>query len=178
MAEVTTLARPYAEAAFRFADENNTLALWSRVLHTMATVAANPDVRTLIGDPKLTPERLYGLFMSPIGEDIPTAAQNFVKLLISNDRLTLLPGVRDLFEQLKNEREGTLEARIATAFALDDAQQAMLVSALEARYKRKVQIEVSVDQELIGGVRMVIGDEVIDSSVRGRLNNMAAALQS
>jgi F-type H+-transporting ATPase subunit delta len=178
MAEIATLARPYAEAVFGLADKAGALPAWSKTLARMAQVAAHPEVQACIGNPNLSADRLYGLFVSLCGDALPLEVQNFVRVLIANDRLALLPEIEVLYEELKNEREGVVEAQIQTAFPLDDAHLAGLVADLERRFKRKVQPQVTLDKELIGGVRIVIGDEVIDGSVRGKLDGMAAALKS
>ena len=178
MAEAATLARPYAEAVFGLADKSGALSKWSELLGSMAQAAAHPDVHALIGDPKVSPEQLYGLFASLAGGDIPADAQNFVRLLIANDRLTLLPEIRSLYEDLKHEREGVVEADIRTAFPMQNGQLESLVADLERRFKRKVDPRVTVDKNLIGGVRIAVGDEVIDASVRGKLEDMASALKN
>ena len=175
MAEIATIARPYAEAVFKVADGEGKLAAWADVLDRLAAVAANPAVHELLGDPNVTPDQLYGVIAGAAG-DLPAEAQNLVRVLIENGRVGVLPEVRDLFMALKNEREGVVDAEIASAFPLDDAQLATLVADLEARFKRKVQPHVAVDQDLIGGVKVAVGDEVIDGSVRGKLAAMAAAL--
>ena len=177
MAEAVTLARPYAEAVFRLAAEGGTLAAWSDTLASMAAVADHPEVGAYIGNPGLTAEQLYGLFVSLLGREIDKEAQSFVRVLIANDRLALLPQIHEMFEHLKHEREGVLDANISTAFSLDDAQLKDLVTGLEAKFKSRINAQVTVDKELIGGVKVVIGDEVIDGSIRGRLATMAAALQ-
>jgi len=177
MAEVVTLARPYAEAVFRLADEGGALAGWSDALAAMAGVASHPEVRDCIGNPGLSAEQLYGLFVSLLRQDIDKEVQNLVRVLIANDRLALLPQIQEMFEHLKHEREGVLDAHVSSAFALDDAQLKDLVAGLEAKFKRRINAQVNVDKELIGGVVIAIGDEVIDASVRGRLASMAAALQ-
>jgi len=176
MAEVATIARPYAEAVFGLADTEDALPAWSQSLASMAEVAAHPDVKACIGNPNLTAERLYGLFVSLCREQLSAAAQNFVRVLIENDRLALLPQIRTAFEALKNEREGVIDAEITSAFALDDVQLAGLVADLEKRFKRRINAHLCVDQELIGGVRIAVRDEVIDGSVRGKLAAMAAGL--
>jgi F-type H+-transporting ATPase subunit delta len=177
MAEAVTQARPYAEAVFRLADDGGTLAAWSETLAAMAAVADHPEVREYIGNPGLTAEQLYGLFVSLLRREIDKEAQSLVRVLISNDRLALLPQIYEMFEHLKHAREGVLDANISTAFSLDDAQLKDLVAGLEAKFKSRINAQVTVDKELIGGVKVVIGDEVIDGSVRGRLATMAAALQ-
>ncbi len=175
MAEVTTLARPYAEAIFKLADQANSLGNWSATLERLSTAAAQSNVRDAIGDPKTTTSDLVELFGGVV--DLGTAeVKNFLTLLGDNGRLTLLPQIRTLFEEMKHRREGVLEAEITSAFPMEDLQLGTLVGHLEAKYKRKIQPHVSVDKELIGGVKIVIGDEVIDASVRGKLQHMATAL--
>jgi F-type H+-transporting ATPase subunit delta len=175
MAELATIARPYAEAAFEVADAAGKLAAWADALGRLARVASDPEVRRLLGDPGVTPEALYGVIAGAAGE-LPVELQSFLRVLVGNGRVAVLPEIRELFEALKNEREGVVDAEIASAFPLEPAQTAELVKGLEARFKRKVQPRVSVDKELIGGVRVAVGDEVIDGSVRGKLAAIAAAL--
>lgn len=176
MAETATLARPYAEAAFRLADAGGTLAAWSGTLHTLARVVAHPDMQDCLVKFDLTAPQLQDLFLSLCPGDLSAEAKNFIQLLIEYDRLTLLPEIFAQFETLKNQREGVVDAQIITAFPLEGTQLAGLVADLEKRFKRKINPQVSVDRELIGGVRVVVGDEVIDGSVRGKLNAMAAGL--
>ena len=175
MAELATIARPYAEAAFEVADREGKLAAWAGVLARLAAVASDPEVLRLVGDPLVTPDALYGVIAGAAGE-LPGGVQNFLRVLIENGRVAVLPEVCSHFEALKNAREGIVDAGIESAFPLDAAQTAELVAGLEARFKRKVRPHVSVDKELIGGVKVAVGDEVIDGSVRGKLAAMAAAL--
>lgn len=176
MAETATLARPYAEAVFRLADAGGALVAWSGTLRNLAGVVAHPDMQDCIAKFDLTSAQLQELFMSLCPGDASAEAKNLIHILIEYDRLTLLPEIFAQFETLKNEREGVVNAQIATAFPLDDEQLASLVADLEKRFKRRINPQVSVDRSLIGGVRVVIGDEVIDGSVRGKLNAMSAGL--
>jgi len=178
MAEAVTIARPYAEAAFGFADAGGTLAKWAQALDTIARLAAHPDMHAAIGNPRLTDKQLYGLFASLCGDALDKEMQNFVHVLIENGRLTLAPEILGLFLQLKNEREGLVDAVVESALPLDAAQTAALTADLERRFKRKVKAQVTVNKDLIGGVRVQVGDEVIDSSVRGQLATMASALRN
>lgn len=177
MAENTTIARPYAQALFQSADRSGELAAWSGRLAAMAQVAADPDMRLCMSNPKLTAQQLIELFLAACRQD-GAQSRNLVRVLVENRRLALIPEIRALFEQLKNQREGVLDARVFSAFPLDAAQKDALVADLEHKFKRRVMASVEVDPELIGGVKVVIGDQVIDASVRARLAAMAAALKS
>jgi len=178
MAETITIARPYAEAVFQLADAAGELAKWSAALSRMADIAANPDMREAVGNPRLSADQVYGLFASIAADAMFAQSQNLVRVLIENRRLALVPEIRDAFELLKSEREGVVEAQIASAFPLEGEALAKLVADLEQRFKRRIQPLVTVDPELIGGVCVQVGDEVIDGSVRGKLATMAVALKS
>ena len=176
MAETVTIARPYAEAAFRLAREQSTLDRWSQMLQLLEIVVQDEQIARAIGDPNVSNRRLQDLVLGVCGEQLDGAGRNFVQVLVANDRLGVVPAVRALFEDLKREQEGVLEAQITSAFALDDGQQSALVRRLESKYQRKVSVQVSVDPQLIGGVKIVVGDKVLDASVRGKLDAMAVAL--
>jgi len=178
MAENVTIARPYAEAAFQLASAGNALGPWSEALDRLAAVATDPQMRDCISDPKLAQQQLAGVFLDIAGTGLTAEQQNYVRVLVENERLQVLPEIRDLFVALKNEHEGVKEANIASAFPMDDSTLKTLVADLEARFKAKLNVTVSVDPELIGGVKIAVGDEVIDASVRGKLANMAAALKN
>jgi F-type H+-transporting ATPase subunit delta len=176
MAELVTIARPYAEAVFQMADKANALPAWSATLNRMALVASNEQVLACMRDPNLSANRMTEVFVSMCGDNLSADAKSFVQVLASNNRLALLPEIRDLFEQAKHQREGVLDVQITSAHPLEEFQLGNLVGHLESKYKRKVNPTVSVDKELIGGVKIAIGDEVIDGSVRGKLSAMRAAL--
>jgi F-type H+-transporting ATPase subunit delta len=178
VAEPSTVARPYAEAAFRLADEAGTLGRWSEMLAALAQVAGDPRVRTAAADPRLSDAQRAGVFISILGGRLTGEAENFLRVLAHNDRLALLPEIREQFEVLKNEREGVLEAEVQSAFELSDAQLKDIVQRLEKKTGRKVRAHVSVDRELIGGVRLVLGDKVIDGSARAQLAALETALKA
>lgn len=177
MAEATTIARPYAEAVFRIADQNGTLPAWSEMLSNMALVAETPEMQELIGNPQVTRAQLAELFAAAC-KGLDENGGNLVRLLVENGRLAVVPQIRGLFEELKREREGMLDAQIHSAFPMNDGDTRALVSDLERKFGRRVKASVEVDPELIGGVMVVIGDQVIDGSVRARLAAMSAALKS
>ena len=178
MAEPSTVARPYAEAAFKLADEAGALAKWSETLSALAQVAQDARVRAAIADPNLSDAQVAGLFIAILAGKLGGDAENFVRVLAQYDRLELLPQIREQFEALKNEREGIVEAEVQSAFELSDAQLSDLVQRLEKKTGRKVRAQVSVDRELIGGVKIVLGDKVIDGSARAQLSALETALKA
>ena len=177
MAELATVARPYAEALFRVAQGGN-LQSWSELVSEMAQVAALPEVKTLADNPRITDVQVAETFLSVLKSAVNAEAKNFVNALVENGRLTLLPEIAVHFQELKNAQQGSADAEIVSAFAMSDAQVADLVGALQKKFGRKLNPTVSVDQSLIGGVRVVVGDEVLDSSVRAKLQQMQIALAS
>ena len=178
MAEPSTIARPYAEAAFRLADEAGALGRWAEMIAALAQVAGDARVRAAASDPRLSDAQRAGVFISVLGGRLTGEAENFLRVLAHNDRLALLPQIREQFEALKNEREGVLEAEVQSAFDLSDAQLKDIVQRLEKKTGRKVRAHVSVDRELIGGVRIVLGDKVIDGSARAQLAALESALKA
>jgi F-type H+-transporting ATPase subunit delta len=177
MAESLTLARPYAEAVFALALEERALPGWERALARMALIAKDPRIESVIGNPKIKPEELARLFIDVAG-GLSDSQKNFVRTLVENERLPVLPEIHQLFVDLKNRHEGVKRARVVSAFPLDDAALKQLLATLEPRFQCRLDATVEVDPELIGGVRVAVGDQVIDASVRGRLDAMAAALKA
>jgi len=176
MAELATIARPYAEAVFRLAKQTNALGAWSDALNLIATVYRDPQMQAAVANPKVTPSEIERLMLAICGERIDGVARNLIQLLVHNRRLSLLTEIRALFEQLKLEDEGKLDARISSAFPMEDTQRNQVVNLLSSRFKRKINATVIVDSNLIGGIKVEVGDKIWDASVRGRLQNMAAAL--
>lgn len=177
MAETLTLARPYAEAAFELARDGGNLDPWEQALARMAQVVNDPQMEQCIGNPKFSAEQLAQLFIDVSGS-LADQAKNFVHVLVDNDRLPVLPEIYELFVHLKSAHDGVRQAQVTSAFPLDDAALRNLIAELEPRFKCKLEASVRVDPELIGGVRVAVGDEVIDASVRGKLATMAAALNA
>jgi F-type H+-transporting ATPase subunit delta len=176
MAEPVTVARPYAEAAFRLALEGSQLAQWSDMLALVEAVVRDEQVAARIGDPNVEEQALESFILGTLGDRLDGHGRNLVQVLVTNGRLDLLPHIRALFEELKREHEGVLEATVISALPMSDDQVKPLLAALEKKFGRKVTAQVEVDPELIGGARIVVGDKVIDATVRGRLDAMATAL--
>lgn len=177
MAELATIARPYAEALFRVAKSGN-LSTWSDLVSEMAAVASHPDVKAFAGNPKHSDQQVVETFLSLLKSNVTPEAKNFVGMLVENGRLTLLPEIGTQFQALKNAAEGAADAEITSAFELTDAQVKDLVATLEKKFGRKLKPSVTVDNSLIGGVRVTVGDEVLDTSVRAKLQQMHTALAS
>ncbi|MGE5150840.1 MAG: F0F1 ATP synthase subunit delta, partial [Rhodospirillaceae bacterium] len=167
-----------AEAAFKLADEAGALARWSEMLAMLTAVAQDPRVRAAIGDPNLSEAQVAGLFISILAGKLSGEAENFVRVLAANGRLDLLPEIGAQFAALKNEREGVVEAEVHSAFELSEAQVRDLVQRLEKKTGRKVKARVQVDKDLIAGVRVVLGDKVIDGSARAQLAALDTALKA
>jgi F-type H+-transporting ATPase subunit delta len=178
MAEPSTIARPYAEAVFRLADAQGRLAEWSVALANLAAVASDERIRAAVGDPNLSAAKVAGLFIAILSGKLSGDAENLVRVLADNGRLDVLAEVRAQYETLKNEREGVVEAEVYTAFDMGEAQLADLVARLEKRTGRKVKARVTLDKDLIAGVKVVLGDKVIDGSARAQLGALENALKA
>jgi F-type H+-transporting ATPase subunit delta len=176
MAELVTVARPYAVAAFGHAKAKGQLPQWSEMLAFVVTLYQNERMQAALHNPRLTREEVQRMLLAVCGDRIDGPVRNLLTVLAQNNRLEALPAVRDLFEQLKASYENELEAHIDSAFPLTDEQLRVLVQKLEVRTGRKVRATVRVLPELIGGVRVHVGDDLWDASVRGQLETMASAL--
>lgn len=177
MAELATVARPYAEALFRVAQEGD-LAAWSELVSEMAQAGAHPDVKALAQNPNVSDSQLGETFIALLKSAVPNQAKNFIQMLAENGRIGLLPEIGAQFHALKNQREGSADAEITSAFEISDAQVAELVATLEKKFGRKLKPSVTVDAALIGGVRVVVGDQVLDTSVRAKLQKLQLAMVS
>ena len=178
MAELITIARPYAEAAFRIAQENNALASWSDMLGLASAVVADPRVAGALDNPKLTSADKEALLLSICGDRLAAVGRNFVRVLVEAKRVSLLPHIAALFEGLRNEAEGKARARIETAFPLSAAELAEITASLEKHFGKKIDASVEVDPTLIGGARITVGDRVIDGTVQAKLQAMATQLRA
>ena len=178
MAELTTIARPYAEAAFQLARDQNALPVWSQMLKLASSVIADPRIGETLDNPKLDAAAKESLLLSICGDGLNAEGRNFVRLLVEADRIALMPAIASLFETLKDEADGVAKATIESAFELSPEDLADLTIALERRFKRKVEATVVVNKELIGGARITVGDNVIDGTVQERLRAMAAQMRA
>jgi F-type H+-transporting ATPase subunit delta len=178
MAEPTTIARPYAEAAFALAREADALSAWSSMLRYASTVVADPAMARSLDNPKFNAGDKESLILSVCGDKLDAMGRRFMKVLVEADRLAVLPQVAALFEHLKNDAEGVATARIDSAFPLTDTQVAELKGALEKRFGKMIEATVNVDPELVGGARITVGDTVIDASVQAQLQSMANQLRA
>ncbi len=178
MAELSTIARPYAEAAFRIAKSGD-LNAWNALIAEMGAVADRPEMRALVLDPNVGSDTLYGVFAGVLKSPLTSEGQNFLRLLVENDRVAALPEIASQFAALKNKLEGSAEAEITTAFPMSDAQVNELVGGLAKKFGGlKLKSRVNVDASLIGGVRVVVGDEVFDTSIKAQLERMRISLMA
>ena len=178
MAELSTLARPYARAAFEYARDNNQLSQWAEQLATAAAVATDDGMKTALNDPSLTAELQAKTLNDVCGDALGAEARNFITVLAGNKRLALLPEIYALFAQYKANQEKTVDVEVVSAFDLADATRDKLAAVLGKKLERQVEVRTSTDRNLLGGVLIRAGDLVIDGSIRGRLNKLAAAMNS
>jgi F-type H+-transporting ATPase subunit delta len=178
MAELITVARPYAEAVFSLAREKGQSDRWSDALQMLVAMVNNPDVVEAITSPKHTAQEIEALMLSVVGSQPDEDVKNFVSLLIANHRTVLLPEIERQFELLTAQAADILDATVESAFELSAEQQAELTATLSKVYGKSVRLDVLDNPGLIGGVRVLVGDDVIDASVRGKLQAMAASLKN
>jgi len=178
MAELATLARPYAEAAFQLARDTQSLPAWSDMLKLAASIVGDERVARALDNPRLDAAAKESLLLSVGGDRFDEPARNFIRVLVEGERVTLLPQIAAMYETLKNEAESTAKATIESAFELSPAQLAELTAALEKRFGKKIETTVTVNPDLIGGARVAVGDSVLDGSVQAKLAAMHAQLRA
>jgi F-type H+-transporting ATPase subunit delta len=178
MAELSTLARPYARAAFEYARDHGQLSQWSEQLGTAAVVTQDSAMEAVLNDPSLTAEQQARTLNDVCGDALEMQARNFIAILASNKRLALLPEIDALFAQYKANQEKSVDVEVISAFDLADAARDKLADVLGKKLEREVKVQTSTDSDLLGGVLIRAGDLVIDGSVRGRLNKLAEAMNS
>jgi F-type H+-transporting ATPase subunit delta len=175
MAELATIARPYAEALFQVARKADVQG-WARQIDALGVIAQDAQLRQFADDPKVRPEAVLDVITAAHQGDLLEGVRNFVRLLIENGRLTALPEVAAQFRALVNAEGGVSDALIESAFPIEAAQLSEIVAALEKRFGCKLSASVTLDPELIGGIRVTVGDEVLDTSVKARLEQMKVSL--
>ncbi|MFY0663629.1 MAG: F0F1 ATP synthase subunit delta [Natronospirillum sp.] len=178
MAEISTLARPYAKAAFDVAKANGQLSGWSAMMRSLASVAALPAVQSLVNHVSLATAQKVSQLTGLCQENMVNGGENLLTTMAENGRLGLLPEVFEQFETLRLAEEKTADVVISTAFALSDAQLKTLSEKLAKKLGREVQVSTELDPSLKGGIIIRFGDTVIDGSVRGRLVKLAEAMNS
>ncbi|MDP1775878.1 MAG: F0F1 ATP synthase subunit delta, partial [Moraxellaceae bacterium] len=176
MAEITTVARPYAKAAFQYAQEKSRLGQWAEMLGLLADVVSDSAFRAFLAQPELSSNQQAEAVRAVCGDKIDSDANNFVMGLASNKRLEALPAIRVLFDEMRAEAEGELEVDVTAAFPLSATQTQSLAATLTEKLTRQVNLTCSVDPSLIGGAVIRAGDLVIDASVRGKLGKLGATL--
>jgi F-type H+-transporting ATPase subunit delta len=178
MAELATIARPYAEAAFELARDEQALPAWSDMLRFASTIVTDARVAQALDNPRLDAAAKESLLLSIAGDRFNAQARNFMHVLVEAERVGVLPQIAAMFETLKNEAEATATATIESAFELTAAQVAELQAALEKRFGKKMETTVTVNPALIGGARVTVGDSVLDGSVQAKLAAMQAQLRA
>ncbi|MDR2614931.1 MAG: F0F1 ATP synthase subunit delta [Candidatus Accumulibacter sp.] len=178
MAESATIARPYAQAVFRLAREERSLAEWSDRLRRLAAIAGDPQMAEVIGNPKFSAGQLVELFMGLSNEPENRELASFVAQIAENGRFDVLPDIGAIFESLKDADEGVEEASVESAFPIDEPALGALMKRLETHFGGRLRGRVTLNPSLIGGVRVAVGDRIFDASVRGKLDAMSAALKN
>ena len=176
MAENSTIARPYAQAAFDIAQAKNEFAFWSDMLELAATVSSDNNMAEAIASPHIKDEDLVGLFLDVCGVKLNEDGKNFIRVLAENKRLNILSDIANVYEQYRADAEGTVDAEIVSAFELSDAQQQNLVASLKKRLGREISLTTRVDDSLIGGAIIRAGDMVIDGTVTRHLDDLTHSL--
>ena len=174
--ELTTIARPYAQAAFEFAVSKNELAAWENMLQSAANMIQQKLVVDLLNNPKMTNSQMAELFCDVLGKMLDTEKRNFIRILAENKRLPVLPDIAALFASYRAEREKTVEVELISAFPLDETYKDKFTNSLTRRLQRTVSLQCDVDATLLGGAIVRAGDLVIDGSVRGKLNRLLESL--
>ncbi len=176
MSEQSTTARPYARAVFELAKETSSLPQWSDDLFLLASVSADKRVSVLLINPSFTREKKADMLISICKGKVSEQTENLVKLMAENNRLALLPEVLVLYEQLKSEDEGTVDAELISAFEVTDAQKKAIQASLKKRFGQEVNLDISIDKDLIGGAIIKAGDLVIDGSISTRLDRLGSQM--
>ncbi len=172
MIETATIARPYAQAAFEQASEEDQLPRWSEVLQTLSQIVSDKTMRQVIHDPRISNERLTQLIMGIIGDKLTKTTSNFIRILVDAGRLTVATKIFEQFEEKRSIAEGKVEVHVLSAYPLSDDQKSKITQVMSKRLGKNVHVVSEVDQSLIGGAIIRAGDSVIDTSIKGRLQDL------
>ena len=178
MAEISTIARPYAVAIFNLAKEEKSLSDWSDMLAIMSSIVENKDIKLFIQDSKVLDVDREKVLLDICGNQINNSGKNLIKLLVEYKRLLILSEITLVFESLKADDEGTMEAQIIMAEKPDEKMVENLINSLEKRFDKKIEGKVVIDKSIVGGTKIIVGDSVIDASVREQLDNLAYKLKA
>ena len=178
MAELTTLARPYARAAFEVAVESESLGIWSKDLALVAAVVGKGAVKTALSLPSLTGEKQAQMVIDLCGDEIGGAVKNFISILTDNKRISLMQEIVKMFEALKAVQEKRVDVNVTSAFPLSEGIEAKLTASLKEKLQRDAVLHSEIDKSLIGGAIIRAGDLVIDGSVRGKLSKLAESMKA
>jgi len=177
MAELATIARPYAEALFKAAPAAES-QVWVDQMKALGAVAADPQIKSLADNPKVTESQVFDVIVAAANVTLAPALANLLRTVLENGRLVALPAMVEQFQTLIQARQGVAQAHVFSPYPIDAAQQADIIGPLEKRFGRKLEVTVELDPSLIGGVRVVVGDEVLDTSVKARLERMKSSLMA
>jgi F-type H+-transporting ATPase subunit delta len=176
MSELATIARPYAEAVFKRASESGTSEKWSEMLAFLSALMSNKEFTVSIDNPKISKDKLTQLLLDIAEGQVNDEGKNFLKLLVENKRLLIIPAIADLYEKYKAESEGYVDVDLLTAYSLTKEEEKKLAATLERTFNKKIHMHTSVDKSLIGGIFVRAGDHVIDGSIKGQLQQLAKQL--
>jgi len=178
MAEISTIARPYATAVFHFANENKNLSGWSSTLALLSEVIRNDDIKLILEDTKVIDSEKEQLLLDVCKGKLDENGTNFIGLLVENKRLQLIPEISLFYEELKAEEEGSIEAELIMAEKPSKKTVDDLLKSLEKKFNKKIEGKIVIDKNIIGGTKIIVGDSVIDASVRSQLDNLAFTLKA
>lgn len=176
MSELTTAARPYAKAVFELAQQTDALQEWSDQLAAMSAVVATEDSAALLAHPRMSKAQKTEIFSDVVGDDLSEGGRNLLATLSENDRFVLIPEIAAIFEGMKAEAEGAVEAEVVAAQKMTKKQEETIAAALQKRLGREVKLVTSIDPSLMGGAIIRAGDLVIDGSIQSRLKNMMTSM--
>lgn len=178
MAEISTIARPYAQAIFDLAKEQKRLNDWSGILKLLAQLVEDEHVKTIVQDAKINDSEKEAMILKICKGNLSAEGENLVKLLVENKRLLVIPFISESFETFKADEEGTLVANIVVAAKISKEETNEIVKKLEKKFSKKIEANIEIDKEILGGSVITVGDTVIDASVKGQLESLAFSMKA